>query len=579
MKLPENYKRLLKMHRPYIGRLSLAFVAMIVGAATEPVAPYFLQLLLDHGFVENPDFSLWLVPAVAIGLISVRGASIFISTYMMTWVSTQILNDFRRQMFCRILDVPVGFYQDHSVGRVINSMMFEVQQIIEMVTKVFTSIVRSALTVMGLLAWLFYLNWMLSLITLILLPLLAIIVRLTGRRLKQLNQESLAINAQLTQVIEETTRAHQVIKIFGGQKYEKGRFNDRIENLRRYIMRTARTAGTTLPTSQLMTACAISVVIVIALIQSSNGLITVGGFVSFITAMLMLLTPLKQLAEVNGPLQRGTVAAEAVFNLIDAKIERTGGKRLEGRAAGMVDFVNVSFSYPEQQQQALRNISLHVEPGETIALVGMSGGGKSTLVNMLPNFYSASSGKIMLDGHPIEEISLESLRQQIAMVSQNVMLFDDSVAANIAYGDRTPDMRRIEAAAKAAHFADVVADLPQGYETWIGDNGSRLSGGQRQRLAIARAIYKDAPLLILDEATSALDNESERMVQAALDGLMKGRTTFVIAHRLSTVERASKIVVLTEGIISEIGTHEELLKQQGIYANLYRLQFSSDVVV
>jgi ATP-binding cassette, subfamily B, bacterial MsbA len=576
MKLPQNYKRLLAMHRPYVGRLALAFFAMIVGAATEPVAPYFLQLLLDHGFVENPDFSLWLVPLVAIGLIAIRGASIFVSTYMMTWVSTQILNDFRRQMFSRLLDVPVGFYQEHSVGRVINSMMFEVQQIIQMVTNVFTSIVRSSLTVIGLLAWLFYLNWMLSLITLILLPLIAIVVRFTGRRLKRLNQESLAINAELTQVIEETTRAHQVIKIFGGHEYEKGRFWNRTENLRRYSMRTMRTFAATMPITQLMTACAISIVIVIALVQASHGEITVGGFVSFITAMLMLLTPLKQLAEINGPLQRGTAAAEAVFNLIDTRIERIGGKQLKVRAAGMIDFVNVSFAYPGQQQQALKGINLHIEPGETIALVGMSGGGKSTLVNMLPNFYSANSGQILLDGHPIEDISLESLRQQIAMVSQNVMLFDDSVAANIAYGDRAPDMGRIEAAAKAAHFADVVADLPQGYATWIGDNGSRLSGGQRQRLAIARAIYKDAPLLILDEATSALDTESERMVQSALDQLMKGRTTFVIAHRLSTIERASRIVVLAEGSIVEIGTHKELLQKQGVYANLYRLQFSGE---
>jgi len=563
------------MHRPYVGRMLIAFAAMIIGAATEPVAPYFLQLLLDHGFVGNPDFSLWLVPLVVIGLIAIRGASIFISTYMMTWVSTQILNDFRRQMFSRILDVPVGFYQEHSVGRVINSMMFEVQQIIEMVTKVFTSIVRSLLTVIGLLAWLFYLNWALSLVTIILLPLVAVVVRITGRRLKQLNQESLAINAQLTQVIEETTRAQQVVKIFGGHEYEKERFGSRLENLRRYIMRTTRTFAATMPITQLMTACAISVVIVIALVQSSNGQITVGGFVSFITAMLMLLTPLKQLAEVNGPLQRGTAAADAVFHLIDAPIERTGGDTLIERASGRIDFFGVSFSYSGQQQQALTEIDLHVEPGETIALVGMSGGGKSTLVNLLPGFYSASSGKILLDGQPIEDISLVSLRKQFAMVSQNVVLFDDTVAANIAYGDRNPDMSRIEAAAKAAYFDNVVAELPQGYETWIGDNGSRLSGGQRQRLAIARAIYKNAPLLILDEATSALDTESERMVQAALDELMKGRTTFVIAHRLSTIENASRIAVLASGRIVEIGTHKELLQRQGMYANLYQLQFAS----
>jgi subfamily B ATP-binding cassette protein MsbA len=383
----------------------------------------------------------------------------------------------------------------------------------------------------------------------------------------------------MTQVIEEATRAHQVIKIFGGQDYEKERFEQRAENLRRYTMRMTSTFAATVPVTQLMTACAVAVVIVMALIQSSRGDITAGGFVSFITAMLMLLAPLKQLAEVNGPLQRGLAAAEAVFSLIDSPTERTGGKTLEGRAKGEIDFVDVSFFYPGQKQLALNGINLHVEPGETIAFVGMSGGGKSTLVNMIPGFYSPTSGQILLDGQPIEELSPASLRQQIAMVSQSVVLFDDTIAANIAYGDKQPDRRRIEAAARAAYLSDMIADLPDGFETPIGDNGSRLSGGQRQRLAIARAIYKDAPLLILDEATSALDTESERAVQAALDQLMEGRTTFVIAHRLSTIERADRIVVLSGGSIVETGTHETLLQKGGVYANLYRLQFSKEAAV
>ena len=554
--------------------MAWAFVAMIVAAATEPVAPYFLQLLLDHGFVENPQFSLWLVPAVAIGLIGTRAAAIYASTYLMNWVSTNVLNDFRKQMYERLLGVPSGYFSTHSVGQVINSLMFEVQQISDMVTRVFTSIVRSLLTVLGLLAWMFYLNWMLSLVTVVLLPLTAWTVKLIGQRLRRLNQETLKINAQLTQAIEETTRAHQVIKIFGAQDYEQKRFAERVENSRRYSMRTIRTSAMSMPITQLLTAFAISVVIVVALMQSASGQMTVGGFVSFMTAMLMLLTPLRQLAEVNGPLQRGMAAAESVFNLIDAPIERTDGKQLAGRALGRVDFVDVSFSYPGQGQPALKGITFHVEPGETIALVGMSGGGKTTLVNLLPAFFVPTNGQILLDGQPINEITLSSLREQMALVSQHVVLFDVSVKANIAYGEKNPDMEKVKAAARAAFLEDVIAELPEGYDTVIGHNGERLSGGQRQRLAIARAIYKNASLLILDEATSALDTESERVVQAALDRLIEGRTTFVIAHRLSTIERASRIVVLSEGGISEIGPHDELLKKGSVYANLYQLQFS-----
>ena len=341
-------------------------------------------------------------------------------------------------------------------------------------------------------------------------------------------------------------------------------------------MRMASTFAATVPITQVVTACAVSVVIVIALVQSQQGQATVGSFVSFITAMLMLLTPLKHIAEVNGPLQRGLAAAEVVFALIDAQVERTTGRTLPGRAAGRLDFVDVGFAYPGQNPPALSNINLTVMPGETIAFVGMSGGGKSTLVNLVPDFYSVTSGEIRLDSEPIGQIALPSLRAQIAMVSQNVVLFDDTVAANIAYGDPSPDRVRIEAAAKAAHLTDVIAGLPEGLETHIGDNGSRLSGGQRQRLAIARAIYKDAPILILDEATSALDSESERAVQAALDVLMRGRTTLVIAHRLSTIERADRIVVLDGGHIVEVGSHAELLEKSGVYANLYQLQFAKE---
>lgn len=577
MTLPPHLKRAVLMLRPYKQRLGLALLGMILTAATEPMFPAVMRLLLDRGFVGKPSFSLWIVPLAVVGIFVMRGLSTFMTGYMMTWISTRLLNELRQQMFNRILHVPLGFYATTSVGRVINSMMFEVQQIIDMIRNVLTSLIRDTLTVIVLLGFLLWLNWRLTIVALVLLPLTAAVVRLTGRRVRKLTQRYLEINAELTQVIEETTRAHQVIQIFNGQQYEKTRFEERAAKLRRYAMRMAVTLAATVPVTQVMAACAVAIVIVVALIQSSRGEATVGDFVSFITAMLMLLAPLKHLAEVNGPLQRGLAAAEAVFGLIDAPPERTTGNMLHGRASGRLDFINVSFSYPGQNQAALSNINLIITPGETVALVGMSGGGKSTLVNLVPDFYSVTEGEIRLDGEPIEQIALESLRAQMAMVSQNVVLFDDTVAANIAYGDTAPDRTRIEAAARAAHLGDVIANLPQGLDTPIGDNGMRLSGGQRQRLAIARAIYKDAPILILDEATSALDTESERAVQAALDQLMQGRTTLLIAHRLSTVERANRIVVLMGGRIVETGSHAELLAKNGVYANLYHLQFAKEI--
>lgn len=577
MKMSPNLTRLFRMVLPYKGRLALAFIGMIITASTEPMFPAVMKVLLDKGFVGKPTFQLWLVPIAVIGIFVLRGLSTFATSYLMTWITTQLLSQLRAQMFARMLEVSAAYYTSNSMGKIINSMMYEVQQIVDMIRNVLTSLVRDALTVVGLLLFLIWLNWRLTIVALVLLPLTAMVVRMTGKRIRRLTREYQTVNAEMTQVLEETTRAHLVIKIFGGHKYENDRFEDRAAKLRRFSMRMASTYAATVPITQIMAACAVAVVIVIALIQSSQNQTTVGGFVSFITAMLMLLAPLKRLAEVNGPLQRGLAAAEAVFDLIDAPPERTSGRTLARRASGKIEFINVGFTYPGQKAPALEDVNLTVRPGETVAFVGMSGGGKTTLVSLVPEFHVVTKGEIRLDGEPIGQIALSSLRAQIAMVSQNVVLFDDTVAANIAYGDATPDRARIEAAVQAAYLSDVVAALPQGLETMIGDNGSRLSGGQRQRLAIARAIYKDAPILILDEATSALDSESERAVQAALDKLMQGRTTLVIAHRLSTIERADRIVVLAGGHIVEVGNHAELLTANGVYANLYNLQFEKEL--
>ncbi len=576
MKSPSTFRRVLSLLKPYKARIAVALAAMMITAATEPAVAALMKQLLDEGFAKAPSFPLWLVPVFVIGIFLIRGLSTFTSAFLIAWISGRLIAQLRQRIFARLLDVPLGFYDKHATGQILNTMMVEVQQILEMLRNVMVVLIRDSLTVIGLLAYLFWLNWQLTLVTLVLVPLIALIIRVIAKRLKRLVRESQQLNGEMMQAIEEATRARHVIKIFGGQPYENRRFEKRAERLRGFLLRQASTSAMVEPITQTINSLSVAVIITIALVQASDGQMTVGGFASFITAMLMTITPLKHLASASGPLQRGMSAAERVFALMDAKAERNDGQSLPSRARGRLEFRDVGFQYPGTAEPALANVNLIIEPGQTVALVGMSGGGKSTLANLVPEFYRLSSGQILLDDRPIDQIELASLRAQMAMVSQNVVLFNDSIAANIAYGDLQPDRARIEAAARAAHLADVIAALPAGYETEIGDNGMRLSGGQRQRLAIARAIYKDAPILILDEATSALDTESERAVQQALDSLMQGRTTLVIAHRLSTIEHADRIVVLEHGRIVEVGSHTQLLQTGGVYAHLYHLQFAKE---
>ena len=576
MSMSATFRRILSLLSPYKSRLLLVLVAMSITAATEPAVAAMMKLLLDKGFSEARNFSLWLVPLFVVGVFVIRGLSTFTTTYLMSAISGRLISTLRQQMFRRLLDVPLDFYRDNSTGKIINAMMLEVNQVLDLIRSVMIVVIRDSLTVIGLLSYLFWLNWKLTLVIIVLGPVIAFVIRITAQRLKRLIVQNQTLNAELTQTIEETTRAQHVIKIFGGQQYESRRFEQRSERLRWFMLRVASTSATTEPITQFINSLSVSVIIMIALAQAGDGNMTVGGFASFITAMLMTLTPLKHLAAVNGPLQRGLAAGSTVFGIIDSAPERETGVVLHERASGKLDFEHVGFSYPNQKQAALSDISLNIAPGETIALVGMSGGGKTTLVNLVPEFFAPTEGRILLDGQPISDIALTSLRAQMAMVSQHVVLFDDTVAANIAYGDPQPNRQKIEEAARAAHLSDVIDNLPEAYETMIGDNGMRLSGGQRQRLAIARAIYKNAPILILDEATSALDTESERAVQMALDTLMKNRTTLVIAHRLSTIEHANRIVVLQEGRIAEIGSHAQLLAVNGVYAYLYHLQFAEN---
>ena len=564
-------KRLWAILKPYRGRAFLSLLAMALTAATQPLLGEALRLLMDKGFNKEVSFSLWWIPGVLVSIFVLRGIGTFATAYYNNWVLSRVLNDLRAQAFARLLRLPVARFHEESTGKVINTVVGDVRQVVDMINSVFISFVRDVLVVIGLLGSLLWLNWKLTLVAIVVVPLTAVIVRTTSRRLRHLNRENQRVTAEMTQVVEEAARGHQVIRVFSGERYESRRFFQRSEALRGFSQRMTVAFAATTPVTQVATSLALSVVVVLAL-QAD---LTAGQFYQFVTLMLMLLTPLKALAEVNGPMQRGIAAAETVFELIDTPAEQDPGTRTLGRAQGHMRFEHVKFRYPNAQSLALDDVSLDVKPGQTVALVGMSGGGKSTFVNLVTRFYEPESGRILLDGIPYQDIQMASLRAQLALVSQNVVLFDDTLRANIAYGVEHVDEARLAAAIHAAHLDDVVARLPEGVDTMIGENGMRLSGGQRQRVAIARAIYKDAPILILDEATSALDNESERAVQAALDTLMAGRTTFVIAHRLSTIEGADLIVVMEHGRIVEQGTHDELLARGGMYANLYRLQFSA----
>jgi subfamily B ATP-binding cassette protein MsbA len=564
-------KRLWAIVKPHRSRAFGSLLAMALTAATQPLLGKALELLMDKGFKNKVDFSLWWIPGVLVSIFVLRGLGTFATAYYNNWVLSRVLNDLRAMAFDRLLRLPVARFHEESTGKVINTVVGDVRQVVDMIQSVFVAFVRDTLVVIGLLTALLYLNWKLTLVALVVVPLTAVIVRTTSKRLRHLNRENQRVTAEMTQVVEEAARGHQVIRVFSGERYEGRRFFQRSEALRGFSQRMTVAFAATTPVTQVATSLALSLVVVLALRAN----MTVGEFTNFVTMMLMLLTPLKALAEVNGPMQRGIAAAETVFELIDAPIEHDPGTRTLGRAHGHVRFEQVAFQYPNTQAPALDGVSLDVKPGQTVALVGMSGGGKSTFVNLVARFYEPQGGRILLDGVPYQDIRLPSLRAQLALVGQNVVLFDDTLKANIAYGAEQVDYARLAAAIKAAYLDDVVARLPNGVETDIGENGMRLSGGQRQRVAIARAIYKDAPILILDEATSALDNESERAVQAALDTLMAGRTTFVVAHRLSTIERADLIVVMEQGRIVEQGTHDELLTAGGAYANLYRLQFTT----
>jgi subfamily B ATP-binding cassette protein MsbA len=574
----EIYFRLLGYVRPYWRVFAIAICGMVVTAAAEPLFPALMKPLLDGDYKSGDSSAIWIYPLAIVGIFLLRGVLTFVTSYAMSWVSNRVVMDMRMAMFRQLVCLPANYYEQRSSGALMSKVAWDVQGVSSAATSVLTVAVRDSLTLVALLSWLFWLNWKLSLIAIAIAPAIAFAVRGVSGRLRSLARDSQKTMGGMTHVLEEAIECHKVVKIFGGQTYETARFDKANLALRGNAMRMTVAAGLTTPVVQILASIALGIVIAITLWQVSQGETTLGSFVSFITAMLMLLAPMKRLTELNGALQRGLAAAESVFEMVDEPAEAEGGEAELARATGRLEFRDVSFTYPAAQKPALSGVSLTIRPGEMVALVGASGSGKTTLANLVPRFYHVGGGRILLDDVDIDQMRLTSLRANVALVSQEVVLFNDTVAANIAYGAMGTRATReqIEAAAKAAYAHDFILAMPQGYDTLVGENGVKLSGGQRQRLAIARALLKDAPVLILDEATSALDTESERQVQAALETLMKGRTTLVIAHRLSTIERADRIVVLRHGKVAEVGSHAELIAHEGIYARLHRLQYERE---
>ncbi len=565
------YRRLLRYTWPYRGAFLVAVVGMMVGSATEPVFAALMRPLLNGGFVHKDPASIRLMPIAVVGLFLVRGIASFTANYLMNWVGRRVVFDIRGEMFARLLYLPTTFFDAHSSGVLIAKLIYDVEQVASAATRALSTLVKDNATVLGLLGWMFYLNWKLTIAILVAAPVITLMNRRMGKRFRRTSRSIQDSMGSISHVVQEAADGHRVIKTFGGQDDALKGFMEVNETNRRENMRRARVAASGVPIVQLMAASALAWVVYEAMREPHA---TVGGFMSYVTAMMMLLAPIKRLTQINETLQTGIAASQSVFSFIDEPRETETGRRTLSNVRGEVGYRDVTFRYAPEGRPAVSGVSFLLRAGQTLALVGTSGSGKTTIANLLPRFYVPESGMITLDGVDTREIALADLRSHIALVSQETVLFDTTIRQNILYGHKgAVDEARLMEIVEAAHVAEFLKDLPQGLDTLVGERGVRLSGGQRQRIAIARALLKNAPVLILDEATAALDTESERHVQAAMTRLMRDRTTLVIAHRLSTIEHADCILVMSKGCVVEQGTHAELLALNKMYARLHQMQF------
>ena len=568
------YLRLLRYFLPYRGIAVFTVILMAAAGGVDALMIKLLKELIDRfDSLANGSMALWIMPAVLLAVGLTRMLTSYGYEYASSWLSSRITHDVRAEMYSRLLRLPVATYDRASVGELLSRVTYDVNQIMEAGLQVITVVVKDGVLAISLLAILLYTDWQLAMFCALLLPGVAFSMKVVGRRQRRLSLQTQDSMGMLARILDESLGGHRVVKIFNGQGYEARRFSRTNQQVRRLTVKRAATTALNSGINLFMVAITIALIVYFAGVRTQAGALTAGDFVSFMGAMLLLQQPVKSLTKINDSLHRGLAAAQTVFALIDQPIEPDHGQRPIERARGDIDIRALRFAYGAELAPALQDINLHIRAGETVAFVGQSGSGKTTLVNLIARFYSGYDGDILLDGTPIADYRLHDYRQQLAMVGQDVVLFNDTVTANIAYADSNPDPARVRAAAEAAFAADFIAQLPKGYDEVLGEEGARLSGGQRQRLAIARALYRDAPVLILDEATSALDTESERMVQAALDNLMRDRSTLVIAHRLSTIEKADRIVVMHQGRIIESGTHDALMARKGAYAAMHAVQF------